>query len=541
MERKLPYRVENEKAEASLYASSLMSGMSLWERIGQLFMPQVRLDNTADAMHYINKLIRDNAIGGILFYKGEAAVQIKLYGEACRLSEVPLFISIDAEWGLAMRLKNTVRFPVNMTLGAVKDIYLIYEYGMMMSRQCRRMGININFAPVLDVNTNPDNPVIGQRSFGENPEKVAVKAIAYAKGLEDGGVLSVGKHFPGHGDTSEDSHKTLPYINSNRDSIINNELYPFGEYIKSGLNGIMTAHLNIPALDDSTGLCSSLSPVIVNGLLKSEMGFEGLVFTDALLMRGAVNYENNALKALVAGNDVMVMPDDIDRQMKVIENAVRDGIIEEDIIDMHCRSVLEYKYFLGLHELSAVTEENLLNDLNNGEAISLSRELFRNSITLMSDVRKQLPLRVEQNICLLSLGEDENLTFVALGGSKIEKRVFEKFNLPVFGNNVSINSDTDYGNVLSGCRDSELLVIEVFSNKSRYIDIVGSLSARPGVVIIFYMNPYKIDCFKDAVNTELNTIVCAFEDSPYAQEFAQKAVFGETGMTGEMPVKLKWL
>lgn len=541
MEGKLRDRVANEKAEALFYASSLMSGMSLREKIGQLFMPQVSLDNLYYGMYNVNKLIKENAIGGILFYKGEPAVQMQLYREACRLSKIPLFISIDAEWGLAMRLKNTVRFPVNMALGAVRDLSLIYEYGKMMSAQCRRMGININFAPVLDVNTNPENPVIGQRSFGESPEKVAVKGIAYAKGLEDGGVLSVGKHFPGHGDTSEDSHKTLPSINSNIDSIRNNELYPFLEYIKAGLNGIMTAHLNIPALDNSTGLCASLSPVIVNGLLKGEMGFEGLVFTDALLMRGAVNYEDNALKALIAGNDVMVMPDDIDRQMKAIEDAVRDGIIGEDIIDLHCRRVLEYKYFLGLYEFIAVSEENLLNELNSKEAISLSRELFRNSITLMSDVPKQLPLCAGQDICLLSLGEDENLTFVALGGSKVEKRVFEKYCLPVFKNKSTVNSDTDYYDLLSGCGDSELLVIEVFSNKNRYIDIVRRLSSRPGVIIIFYMNPYKTDCFRDVVNPRLNTLVCAFEDSPFSQEFAQKAIFGEADMPGDMPVKLKWL
>lgn len=541
MMRKLSDRVANEKAGASRYALSLMRGMSLWEKIGQLFMPQVYLDNRADYAHDITKLIRENAIGGIMFYKGECEVQMRLYREACRLSRIPLFISIDAEWGLAMRLKNTVRFPVNMTLGAVKDLNLIYEYGAMMSRQCRRMGININFAPVLDVNTNPENPVIGQRSFGEIPENVASKAIAYARGLEDGGVLSVGKHFPGHGDTSEDSHKTLPSIYKDRDSITDNELYPFREYINAGLNGIMTAHLNIPALDNTTGFCSSLSPVIVNGLLKSEMGFGGLVFTDALLMRGAVNYENNALKALVAGNDVMVMPDNIDRQMKAVENAVKDGVISGDIIDSHCRKVLEYKYFLGLHELSVVTEENLLDELNNDEAISLSRELFRNSITLVSDVPKQLPVSAAQKIRLLSLGDDENLTFVALGDSKVEKREFEKFCLPVFNNRIGINSDTDCSGLVDLCDDPGVLVIEVFSNKDKYVDIVKMLSSRPGVIIIFYMNPYKIDAFKDSVDTEHNTVICAFEDSPYAQEYAQRAIFGEEDMTGEMPVKLKWL
>ena len=300
-------------------------------------------------------------------------------------------ITMDGEWGLAMRLKNTTKFPINMTLGAIRNDSLIYAYGKEMGRQCRRMGIQVNFAPVLDVNTNPQNPVIGRRSFGENPEQVARKAIAYAKGLESEGIMAVGKHFPGHGDTSEDSHHTLPVVNHSKIHLEKNELLPFKHYIDAGLSGMMTGHLLIPALDSTTELPASLSPVIVDTLLQQKLRFRGLTFTDALEMKGASSYPDQALTALLAGNDILLKPIIPGTQIERLEKALENNEISHQIIEEKCLKVLRYKYILGLNRYQPIKTENLIEELNNPNAERITRQLFARSVTLLENKNNTIP------------------------------------------------------------------------------------------------------------------------------------------------------
>ena len=268
---------ETDETEMNRWVDSVMQRLTIPERIGQLFVVGVENNLSDRNKDLLKSLIEQCHVGGLLFSKGTAEDQATLTNMAQALSRVPLMITMDGEWGLAMRLKETPSFPKNMTLGAVSDDSLIYAYGREMGRACRRMGIQVNFAPVLDINSNPQNPVIGNRSFGENPDNVSRKARLYAQGLEDEGIMAVGKHFPGHGDTHEDSHFTLPSVLRNRAQLDSCELSAFSRYINAGFSGLMVGHLFVPALDTTSDRPSSLSPDIVTGLLQEEMGFEGLV------------------------------------------------------------------------------------------------------------------------------------------------------------------------------------------------------------------------------------------------------------------------
>ena len=334
-----------DQAKMNHWVDSVFDAMSYDERIGQLFMviaePKSDNRNMQRLLRYVNEI----KIGGILFHKGNPVTQAEVTNRLQKASRVPMFVSLDGEWGLSMRLSGTTRFPKNMMLGAIEDNKLITEYGKEVARQCKELGIQINFAPDIDVNSNTDNPVIGLRSFGENPVAVADKGLAYARGLEGEGIISVSKHFPGHGDTSEDSHNTLPSVHHDRARLDSVELYPFRRYIYDGYAGVMTGHLYVPALDKTRNLPSSLSRPIVTGLLKEELGFRGLCFTDALAMKGATTskLDNPSVKALLAGNDILLAPAAPINDFTAVKEAIDEGILNIEDIEAKCIKILQYK------------------------------------------------------------------------------------------------------------------------------------------------------------------------------------------------------
>ena len=327
------------------WVDSVYKSMDLEERVGQLIMPIIypRIGDKASLL----RRMQEEKWGGILFQKGFLADQRELTESLQATSRIPLLIALDGEWGLYMRLKDAPRYPRSKGLGTTGDMELIRAYGAEVARQCQLMGIHINFAPVVDVNINPQNPVIGTRSFGDSPELVARCAVAYGQGLESGGVLSVAKHFPGHGDTSEDSHKTLPTVSASRERMQRVELYPFRAYRDAGLGGVMTAHLRVPAYDTS-GRPASLSRLITTDLLRKEMRFKGLVITDALEMRGAQVSEGNsvALEAFKAGNDLLLGPSQPLEARNTILQALRSGEVKETEVEEKCRRILAFKYAL---------------------------------------------------------------------------------------------------------------------------------------------------------------------------------------------------
>jgi len=528
--QKSPLRLSQKSIDE---ATAIVNTLPLRSRITQLIMPVVKTFDMDSARILIDKYIGEYQVGGIMFYKGDCEEQIELYNRAVSKTNYPFFVAIDGEWGLNMRLRKTPRFPVNMALGAVQDLGLIEEYGKEVGRQCRRMGISVNFAPCLDVNSNPDNPVIGRRSFGDEKDLVAQRGVRYAVGLESAGVLSCAKHFPGHGDTNQDSHKTLPTVNRTKADIYNIDLYPFRKYIETGLNGMMVAHLNVPAIDSVTNLSSSISPVIVNDLLRKELNFKGLVFTDALNMKGVTKYDGVAVKALLAGNDILVMPDDFDRCVEEITQAVENGVISEELLNQHCIKILAYKIAMNLNK-DYIDEKNILQDLDTEYCRKLRMKLAQKSITLVRKSSKG-PIKTDPTkSTLVSLGDDENLKMMSLGDTIITTREFYRYIDENYAQQVVVNSKTQN---MPSIDKKGTVVVEVFSAKQKYIDALEKIAKLKDVTIVFYVNPYEMLLFKNAVSPQ-NTIVCAYEDTYEAQIATQKAIQGIEPFEGVMPVKI---
>lgn len=378
------------------WVDSVYNQMSVEQRVGQLFIftiaPQLHKAN----QNLLKKVVEDYQVGGLLFSGGEVANQVKLTNMAQGWASLPLMITFDGEWGLSMRLKDTPKFPRNMVLGSITDETLLYAYGKEMGRESKLMGIHVNFAPVADVNINPTNPVINTRSFGESPKAVAENVIAYSKGLESQLVLSVAKHFPGHGDTNVDSHKALPILPFTRERLDSVELYPFRALTKSKLGGVMVGHLDVPSLGTKPGEPSSLSNKVVQGLLKDSIGFRGLVFTDALAMRGAGTNEGVCLRAIQAGNDMLLSPPQIKREVDIVVKAVKNGTISESELEARCKKVLTYKYALGLNEPQHIRLSGLMERINSAEAKTLINNLEIAAITLIKNEGRTLPLVAEQ-------------------------------------------------------------------------------------------------------------------------------------------------
>ena len=378
--------------QRTAWVDSVYNQMSLEQRVGQLFIftiaPQLNKPNE----NLLKKVVKDYNVGGLLFSGGEVANQVKLTNMAQEWAKLPLLITFDGEWGLSMRLKNTPKFPRNMVLGCITDETLLYAYGMEMGRECREMGIHANFAPVGDVNINPKNPVINTRSFGESPYNVADKVIAYSKGLESQNVLSVTKHFPGHGDTNVDSHKALPVLPFSRERLDSIELYPFGALTRAKLGGVMVGHLDVPALGTKTGEPSSLSRLVVQETLVDSIGFNGLIFTDALAMRGAGSGSGVCLRAIQAGNDMLLTPPQIKRELDLVVAAVKKGQLQESVIEQKCKKILQYKYALGLNEPQHIRLSGLMQRINKPEASQLIEKLEVAAVTLIKNEGRTLPL-----------------------------------------------------------------------------------------------------------------------------------------------------
>lgn len=394
------------------WVDSVMSHLSLQEKVGQLIVATIPAKATKENKKQIRELIKKYKVGGLLFAEGTPEEQAILTNLAQRHAKVPVMITFDGEWGLSMRLKGTPDYPRNAALGCIDDNRLIEEYGREVARQFRTLGVHVNFAPDADANTNPWNPVIHIRSFGENPQRVAEKAVAYGRGLESGGVLSVSKHFPGHGDTSTDSHKTLPVLSYDRARLDSVELYPFKEVIRAGLGGVMVGHLQVPVLEPDTLIASSLSKNIVTGLLKEELGFKGLVFTDALDMKGVSQVPQMTTKAVLAGNDMILVQFNTKNAMSELMEAVRSGVLSQEDVDMKCRKVLMYKYMLGLRTVQPKLQVSGMSyRIHTEEAQALARKLRHSAVTVLSNYFDILPLApVDGGIALLSMGDKEQDT-----------------------------------------------------------------------------------------------------------------------------------
>ncbi len=512
---------QSDKQALERWVDSVYSTMSVDEKVGQLFMPIVESSN--DWKSRIAGYIQNQKIGGLLFSKGTLSQQASITNYAQELSKIPLFISLDGEWGLSMRLQDAPEYPRNLIIGAIQDEKIIEQYGSEIARQAKEMGIHINFAPVIDVHSNPNNPVIGNRSYGENPENVASKGIAYAMGLENNGVMAVAKHFPGHGDTSEDSHLTLPTIMHSISRIEQVELYPFRQYINAGLSGIMTSHLNIPALH-TNGMPATLSPEVGIDLLKNDMKFTGLSFTDGMAMKGVSDQEESSVKAILAGNDIVVGVINQNKEFESVKKAVEEGRIPASMLEEKVRKILTYKYILGVHNFTPINTTNIHNIVNAPTAEWTQRKIYDGAVTLVKNNDNIIPLKELDN---------KNIASIAIGApsSNIFQQYLKKYS------NVStyqIESSTGVSQI-SDLNKHDLIIISIHSNRITDIASLQKLVGEKPTIIVLFTSPYNLSNFRLSIENALSTIV-AYDNTDFAQMSAAQGIFGGISMTGKLPV-----
>lgn len=516
------------------WVDSMYSSMSVEEKVGQLFMIMVFSNQDQKAHKNVIKEIRENHIGGVIYSKGGPVRQAKINNEYQTISKVPLLIGMDAEWGLGMRLDSTYSFPWNMTLGAIKDNALIEKVGKQIGKHCKRLGVHFNFAPVVDININPKNPIIGNRSFGEDRDNVAAKGLAFMRGMQNAGVLATAKHFPGHGDTDQDSHKTLPTISFNEKRIDSVELYPYKQLINKGLSSVMVAHLNIPSLEPRSGYPSTLSKKIVTNILKKRLGFKGLIFTDALNMKGASNFSESGevdLAAFIAGNDMLLISENVTAGISKIVEAYNEGDISEDRLAHSVKKVLYAKYKVGLNNYKPVGIHNLVKDLNKLEDDTLYEELIENALTVVKNKSNLLPLRQleTKSIAYVKLGDDTGSVF--FNELKKYAKVHE-----VRADNLDelIGKLNNYNAVIVGFHKSNANPWKSYNFSNKELVWLYEIARTNDVILNIFTKPYALFDLKSTENFE--TIMVSYQNSKIAQEKAAQLIFGAIPAKGVLPV-----
>ncbi len=523
------------------WVDSVYNSLTLEQKIGQFFMIATHSDRSESYYRHFDVLIKNQQVGGLIFFKGGPARQAKLTNRYQALSKVPLMIGIDGEWGLGMRLDSIEDFPKQMTLGAIQDNQYIYKMGLEIARQCQRLGVNVNFAPVADINSNPRNPIIGLRSFGEERENVTSKAAAYMKGLQHRRIIATAKHFPGHGDTDADSHYTLPVLAHSSDRLDETDLYPFRKLIADSLTGIITGHLYVPVLDNTPLLASSLSEKVVTDLLKVKLGFRGLVFTDAMNMRGVMKGRTAVdanVKALLAGNDILLYPEHVAESIKRIKLEVEKGRISKDVIDEKVRKILRAKYWMGLQRNPSVALGNLNTDLQKAEVRALSRELSEQAVTLVHNENQLLPIRAVDTCSFAS---------IAIGGDGIN--VFQQtlsryasFKHIIYAEKPTTNEEVE--SLLTQTGDAKVVIVSLHETRRNFnkpfiitpatVDLITRLQQKAKVIVSLFATPYAL---KQLPVT--SAVVCAYENLPDLEATAAQQIFGGLPFKGKLPVTIE--
>lgn len=528
--QKIYNKIDTTKQEA--WADSIFNALSPEERLGQLFMVAAYSNRNEEHYQEIDKLIKEYNVGGLIFFQGGPYRQAKLNNRYQSLAKIPLMIAMDAEWGVGMRLDSVYDLPKQMTLGAIQDNKWIYEMGKEVANQFKLLKMHINFAPVVDVNVNPKNPVIGYRSFGENKFSVADKGIAYMKGMQDQGIMANAKHFPGHGDTDADSHYSLPVIKHDQARMNETELYPFKRLMEDSLLSVMVAHLQIPAYDDRKNMPTTLSERVVTDLLKIDLGFDGLAFTDAMNMQGVAKYYDPGeadVKALQAGNDVILFPLDVPKAIKQVQKALKKGKLDQNAIDQRIKNVLRAKYWLGLENDQIINTTNLTKRINNDYALMLNKLLYQKAITVVDNANQTIPVLEVANkkFASLSFGNGDPSDF----NTMLEKYApFEHIKL-----------DTLTEESLDYLANFDLVVIpfQGIKNSPRnqhgvdnaQVDFIRRLQEKTNTITAVLGNAYSLQYFKDITN-----VVCTYEDNSITQELVPQVIFGAIKAEGKLPI-----
>ncbi|MDR0693851.1 MAG: hypothetical protein LBF81_00935 [Prevotellaceae bacterium] len=533
---------QEQRRQEQRWVDSIMNTLSLRQRIAQLFVVPVNIAGRYHAhLDNVGKLVEAEQVGGVIVMKAQPSSYPAAINGLQRRSRVPLLVAIDGEWGVGMRMDSVLSFPRQMLLGALPDNTLIEKMGEAIGEQCRRMGIHLNFAPVVDVNNNPGNPVINVRSFGEDKYNVAEKGKAYMQGMQNRGILACAKHFPGHGDTNQDSHEALPAIPHTLERLNSLELFPFRSLMENGVDAVMVAHLQIPAYD-TLPRPSTLSPAVVSRLLRDELEFGGLVITDALEMKGvtsAAHEDTVALFALLAGNDILLMPNNVSTAIDVIEQAVREGKVSMYKVDIKCRKILSAKYRAGLSDYHPVRETGLADDLNNAAHRALNCRLTEKALTLLHNRDNLLPLRRPDTlkIACLEIGEGD--------GTFFQQQLRSYAAVDVFPVNPGAGADTllalqeqlaPYDLIIAGYHRTDARPQYGFGVDSLTAEFITGIAAHKKVILDFFGTPYGITKFGDTQN--LAALVVSYSNSPVAQERSAQLLFGGVAAQGRLPVSI---
>jgi len=532
-------------AAAKYWADSVFNSLNNDQRIAQLMVLRESSYSKDGPVYYdsaITDAIQKYNIGGICLFQGTPVKQANFINYFQSISKTPLMVCIDAEWGLGMRFDSVTPLAHQMTLGAIHDSLLVYEYGKLVGRQLKRMGIQVNYAPVVDINNNPNNPVINDRSFGEDKYKVARYGIAYMKGMQDEGILACAKHFPGHGDVSVDSHLDLPVINKSMAQLDSLELYPFKRMFDAGVGSVMIAHLYIPAIDSTPNTATSLSKKNVTGLLRDQLHFNGLTFTDALGMKGVAKFFPNgqiAAQSLIAGNDMLCLPEDIPTCIEKIKAAIDSNQLSWNDINEKCKKVLAYKYMLGLSNLQPIDTTNLANDLNNG-VDKMNKIVAENSITVLNNTDATFSPLTDENkkIAYLGIGIDSANTFSTRLQKDLNADAFY-FNYKEDAGRITTLAEmirSRYNAVVIGLHNYRRYPANNFGISTYALDLIRQIqqadSGKEIKNIIFdFGNPYAIKNFCDAKN-----LVACYEDDSVTQNAAADILEGKMIAKGTLPV-----
>jgi beta-glucosidase-like glycosyl hydrolase/CubicO group peptidase (beta-lactamase class C family) len=531
---------------ASIWVDSVFKTLTPDEQIAQLMVVRLSTINANKSVTFydslVTELIKQYNIGSLCVFQGSPVKQATILNRLQAMAKTPLLVTIDAEWGVGMRMTDSVLpLPKQMMMGAVQDSSIPYQYGRIVADQCKRIGIQVNFAPVVDVNNNPNNPVINDRSFGEDKYKVASYAVQYMKGMQDNGVMACAKHFPGHGDVAVDSHLDLPVINKSRVQLESLELYPFREIFKAGVGSVMIAHLYIPSIDSEANRATSLSKNNVTNLLRNDLGYQGLSFTDALEMQGVKKFFPDgaaSVESIIAGNDMLCLPGDVPLAIKKIKEAITSGKISWADIEMHCRKVLKAKYDYGLSNLKPINTENLTNDLNR-DVSSMRKLIAENALTVLKKTDAVFfPLPAKKDSAKASV------VYVSIGTSSdnaLARRLRVDYNADVvYFNYQQDGSKTaatladlkkKYKHVIIGVHDYKRVPANNFGISAAAVNLVTQLQQKTKAITFVFGNPYAIKNWCNAKN-----LIACYEDDSIIQNTAIDLLQGKIAAKGKLPV-----
>lgn len=518
-------KAEQQKAEQ--WVNTTYKNLSQDEKLGQLFIVALYTNKGEDFINNIRNIVVQDKIGGLILMQDDAAREIELLNEFQAKSKVPLLVGMDAEWGLFQRINTAYKLPWAITLGAIQDKSLITEMSALIAKDSKRMGINWDFAPVVDVNTNPKNPIIGNRSFGSDVNNVTQSALAYSNGLQNNKILAAIKHFPGHGDTDVDSHYDIPVVSHNKKRLEEVELAPFKYLINKGIGGIMVAHLYVPAIEKGKNIPASVSKSVITDLLKNKLGYKGLIITDALNMGAVANkYSPGELDALAfkAGNDIMLFSQEVSNGKKRIQAAIDKGEISQNRVEESVKKILLTKYYLGLDKYENRDPKNINEDLNSPEHKMVNQKMYANAITLLKDTQKMLPLDCKTTYYYVPLEEAPSEAFIKemnLSTTLIVKKANETASIPA-------NSK-----VIVGFHKDNSTAYKPYKISAESKKILADLASKNQVVLNVFGSPYAL---ADINIDPVSTVLVSYENNDDSMISTARALLGETKIHGRLPV-----